>query len=197
VTTNENLKLPIKYTHPLFSRYFTLFLGLMVIVYMFFVIFTKTNLDTPTFRKVLPFIIILFAFDSVSRNLFTLNQVTIAEKSIQFSFLLKKKMIIKWEDIVKIEAHVGKKKYFTLYYSQVLKEDQIEVSQQSINTINSNLKKFFFLMAFTNIIEILNHIKTFAPQIETDEFVSSLLITPNSSLKDKSSQREGKGENNA
>ena len=175
MTTMEDT-FPKKYKHPLFSRYFTLCLGILVIAYMFFYIFTQVNLDTPTFRKVLPFIIILFAFDSVSRNLFTLNQITFKETDIHFSFLLKKKLVIKYEDLLKIEAFVTKKKYFSLYYKASERVVANPKETFDVESIEREIKKFSFPMSFANIIEILNLLKTMAPQMETDEFVGSVVI---------------------
>jgi len=70
-------------------------------------------------------------------------------------------VIIKWEDLKKLEANIQKGKYFVVHY-----------------VVGEEMKKFQFSMAFKDMIDIINFIKVLAPHIETDEFVGSLICTP-------------------
>jgi len=158
-------ELLLKYEFPKFTRYFTLFMGISLIIYSVFIISTQINSDSSTLKKFLPMIIIFFAFDSVYRNLFSLNKILISNETIKFSFLAKKSTIIKWENMVKIETFVGKKKYFLIHYKSFL-----------TSKCNDETTSFQLPMAFKDIIYIINWITKFAPHVETDEFVSSLLF---------------------
>jgi hypothetical protein len=112
-------------------------------------------------RKIIPFVILLLSFDSVSKNLFTLNKVTISEKFLKFSALAKKSVVIEWENLVKIEFEKKKGKTFLVHY----KEKDV-------------MKIYDFSLAFKNVLDILSCIKIMAPHIEIDEFVESLLYAP-------------------
>jgi hypothetical protein len=147
------------FTFPKFTRYFTLIMGIAIICFFIFFIFTKIDSNTSTFKKIVPFIIIFLAFDSVSRNVLSLNKVKIYDKHISFTFLLKKNVNINWEDIKKIESVTNKLRYFIINYE-----------------IDNTAKKFIYPMSFPNTIEILNLIKEFAPAAEFDDFAGSLII---------------------
>lgn len=151
---------PLHFRFPLFTRYFTLILGILVILYSLFFIFTQINADTSKFQKFLPFIIIFFAFDSVSRNLFTVNKISLFKDKIEFSYLAKKKVVIFWENVKKLESYQEKGKFFVIHYLDA----------------SGTIKKHFFPMAFKNIIDIINYIANFNEKIEMDEFVSSLVF---------------------
>ena len=66
-------------------RYFALIMGILLIIYSIFVIFTKLNENTSTFMKIVPFIAFL-ALDSITRNLFSLNKITINEQELKLTF---------------------------------------------------------------------------------------------------------------
>lgn len=166
----DSINLPQTFQFPKFTRYFTLVLGVCVIIYSLFFLFTQINSDSAVFKKILPFIIMFFAYDSVSRNLFSLNKIILTQRNIQFSCIAKKTLIINWEDMLKLESYLVKGKFFLLHYSE-----------------NGVEKKYYFPMAFKNIIEIINFIKQFSPHLETDEFVKSLIFLP----KEKELETEG------
>jgi len=155
----DNLKLPFHYIFPPFLRYFTLLIAICLFAFSVYAIATKVYSDSSTIVKVFPFLIIFFAYDSLYRNLFTLNRVSFFSEYLQLSFLAKKKIVIKWEDIVKIDNNLNKKRFFIIHY----KQGEVE-------------KQFALQMSFPNVIDILNFIKIFAPHIETDELVSSLMF---------------------
>lgn len=153
--------LPKNYRFPRFSRYFTLIMSVLIIIYAIYMIFTKVNDDTSTFMKIIPFLIMFLSLDSLSRNLMSLNKVFIDEQMIKFSFLAKKSVSIPWLRMNKMELYKGKSRSFVIYYT----ENGIE-------------KKFYLTMQFPKMIEIINLIAYLAPHVEFDEFIRSLAVLP-------------------
>ncbi len=166
----ESINFPIVYKFPQFMRFFTLIIATMIIIFSLFVVFTQISSDSSTFKKILPFLIMFLSTDSLVRNLFSLNKVTIIEEGIIFSSLAKRNLFVKWKDIVKLETYQVKGKYFVLHYHNSVEDNQV--------------KKHYFPMAFNNIIEIVNYIVHLSVEIETDEFVKSLVfLEPNKEKK--------------
>ena len=87
---DELYQLPKSVSFPKLSRYFALIMGILLIIYSIFVIFTKLNENTSTFMKIVPFFIAFLALDSITRNLFSLNKITINEQELKLTFLAKK-----------------------------------------------------------------------------------------------------------
>ena len=158
--------LPIFFTFPRFMRYVTLVIGFMLLVFSFYVVFTQINGDSSTFKKILPFIIMFLAADSLFRNLFSLNKVSIYKDKVVFSYIAKKKLIVNWRKINKLETYQGKGKFFVLYYYD--------------NVNSKEIKKYYIPMAYNNILEIVNYIVYLSNDIQTDDFVKSLIyLKPN------------------
>ena len=145
------------YKVPVFSKFFTLFMAIFALFFSIYFIFTQINTDTATVKKVLPFLILLFAFDALYRNLFALYRVTFKNDSINFSYLAKKNVKIDYKSITKLETVLEKKKFFRLHYA-----------------VADELRTHNFPMAYKNIIDILKNIRHYAPQTEVDEFINSV-----------------------
>ncbi|MCB5251229.1 MAG: hypothetical protein RBS16_04155 [Candidatus Cloacimonadales bacterium] len=160
---DELYQLPKSVSFPKLSRYFALIMGILLIIYSIFVIFTKLNENTSTFMKIVPFFIAFLALDSITRNLFSLNKITINEQELKLTFLAKKSVTIPWLRMTKMEIYKGKAKGFNIFYIE-----------------NGQEKKYFLTMQFPKMIEIINLIVFLAPHVEYDEFVKSLAILPKS-----------------
>ena len=155
----KDLKLPLRYGTKAIMRYMSLLFTLILCGYAVMVIFSQAYQNTFFLMKILPFLIIFYSINHIYRNIFTLKNITIKDNELVLFYLLKKKIIIKWENIIKIETIITPRRYFNLYFTNKTDEKIISID-----------------MSFKNIIEILNYIKYFAPHIETDEFVSSLIF---------------------
>ncbi len=155
----EETKFPVTYRFSRFTRGFTLLLALLIVAYSLFFIFSHVNQNSRTFQKVLPFIILFFAIDSVSRNLFSINKITLFEEKVGFFFIGKKNIFIPWLNLKKMEVYTGKQRLFVIHYIE-----------------NGIDKKFYLSMQFPNMLEIVNRIVYFAPHMELDDFVTSLII---------------------
>jgi len=129
------------------------------VIFTIYVFITEIDGDSTTFKKILPFVIVFFAYHAVSTNLLALNKVVIDESSIVFSAIARKKMVIKWTDIKRVDSII-EKKVFVIHH---LRGEQ--------------LHQYRVPLTFKNILDILNFIYLMAPHIETDEFVQSFIYT--------------------
>jgi len=160
---DDELKFPIVFIFPKFLRYSTLTIGFGALILAICWVVFRINEDASTIQKILPFVAMFLTYDSIQRNLFTLNKVIMTDEHIEFAYIAKKSKIIRWDSLIKLDSTVTvKRKHFTLHY-----------------TVEDTTKTFDFSMAFKNIIDILNYIKRIAPNIETDEFVQSLMYIKN------------------
>jgi len=155
----DDLKLPIKFEFAKYTRYISLTLGIVVICWSLFIVIPKLYSDAHILIRLMPFLVIFLGFDVVQKNLFSIKKIVMSDEALQFFYIAKKRTYIKWENLLKIEKYTGRGKFFLFHYKN-----------------NDKTEKYFFPMAHKDIIDILNFIKIIAPHIETDEFVSSLLI---------------------
>ena len=160
IDINKNKGFPRVYRFNQFIRWFTLAFGLAAILYAFWVIFEKIGFESKTFYKIVPFIILFLALNSVMRNLFSLNSILFADKEITFRFLARKSVIIPWNSIKKIVLSKSKRKHINIHY---LKEEKEKV--------------FELTLAFPNMLEIINSIAELCPDVEYDQFLRNVIIS--------------------
>jgi len=159
VDINKRKGFPRTYRFNRFTRWFTIILALFAIIYAVWYVFTAVDVETSTIRKIIPFVIIFLAGNSLFRNLFSLNTVTLFEDRITFGFLLAKDVTIRWEQIAKLSVYSGKTKAIVLHY----------------NT-DEGRKQFTFTMVFPNMLEIINSIAEKCPDIQYDDFLKNIII---------------------
>ncbi|MDY6914772.1 MAG: hypothetical protein SVM86_00440 [Candidatus Cloacimonadota bacterium] len=152
-------KLPQKYKMSPFVRWFTFIFGIFAMVYAIWIIFNKINAEASLFYKIIPFVILFLALNSVIKNLISLNSVKFTKDKLIFGFLGKKAIKINWQDIKKLQAHSNKNRYATLTYEE-----------------NGEEKKVHFTIAFPHILEILNGIGEMAPDIKLDDFMKKVIM---------------------
>jgi len=157
---NQKKGFPRAYKFNRFVRWFTLLLGLSVIIWAIFLIFVKIGSETKFFFKLAPFLIIFFAANSVMRNLFSLNTILFKKDKIVFRFIGRKSTSIYWSSLKKMELDDGKHKMIILTYL----EDRVE-------------KKFSFTLSFPNMMEIVNSIAEMCPELIFDEFMKNVVIS--------------------
>ena len=160
ININQKKGFPRIYRFNPFVRWFTLLLGLSVIGWAIFLIFTKIGLETKFFFKLAPFLIIFFAANSVMRNLFSLNTILFKKDKIVFRFIGRKSTSIYWSSLKKMELDDGKHKLIVLTYMD-----------------NTNEKKFSFTLSFPNMMEIVNSIAEMCPGLIYDEFMKNVIIS--------------------
>ena len=161
IDINEKKGFPRTYRFNQFIRWFVIFLSLFAITYSIFYIFTEIDAESSTFRKIVPFVIIFFAANSLFRNLFSLNSIRFTRSGIEFCYIASKSIpIIHWENIRKLALHPGKVRAIKLTYH-----------------INEQQKELIFTMTFPNMLEIINSIAEMCPHLEYDEFMKNVTLT--------------------
>ncbi len=157
--------LPKSYKFNQLIRWATILIGLFAFCYAFWIAFFSGGIDggSGKIAKAIPFLIMFFALNSLIRNLFSINKVTLTRHIVQFSqIVLRPKEIfidsIKKMEIVGVRARI------------------IKISYNEID--NDKLQEFSFSISFPNILEILNGIYEISPQIELDSFLKSALSSP-------------------
>jgi hypothetical protein len=135
-------------------------LALFAIAYAIWDVFSGITQDSSTFRKIVPFIIIFFAFNSLFRNLFSINSIVFSEKNIAFRFLANKTLFIDWEKLLKLSVYQGKTRAVQIEYLNNKKEK----------------KTFIFTMSFPNLLEIINSIAELADNAEYDDFMTNVIV---------------------
>jgi len=160
ININERKGLPRTYRFNPLIRWFTILLALAVIVYSIWVILYKISSDSSTFYKIVPFIILFLAFNTLLKNLLSVNSIRLSKQNIQFRYLVKPAVSILLDSIIKISLHDSRPKGIKFHY----KEDDQD-------------KNFLLILAFPRILEIVNSIAELCPDIEYDEFIKNIIIT--------------------
>jgi len=157
---NERKGFPRSYWFNRFIRWFTIIFSILAIAYAGWLIFNKLDIDSSNFTKLVPFLIIFFALNSLLRNLFTLNRLIFRQEGIEFVYLLKKNVYIPWVDFVSIKLTKARQKILDVHYSGS----------------DGEMKLQELTLAFPNMLEILNAIIEMVPQAELDDFVGSIAV---------------------
>lgn len=160
IDINKRKGFPRSYKFNQFIRWFTMFFGVMAIAYAMWVMFNKIDGDSSRIVKFSPIIILLLAFNSVIRNLFTLNSLKLFEDKISFRYIGKVAVIVKWSDFRQMKLSEGKRKAVSLIYLD-----------------NNAEKEFRFFLSFPHILEVINSIAEMAPQMELDEFMRTIVMS--------------------
>lgn len=174
IDINKKKGFPRVYRFNPFIRWFVIILSLLAIAYSVWYIFTSVHADTPTFQKIVPFIIIFLASNSLIRNLFSLNSILFKENQIVFRFIASRTVTIPWENIRKIALHSGKARAIRLSYS----DDK-----------DSN-KELIFTMTFPNMLEIINSISEMCPNLQYDDFMKNVTLTDREREEAKKKERK-------
>ncbi|HPR17766.1 MAG TPA: hypothetical protein PLD62_05935 [Candidatus Cloacimonadota bacterium] len=161
IDINATKGLPRKYRFHPFTRWFTLILGSLISLYSLWLIFAKITADSTGFYKFLPFAILFLSLNSVLKNLFTLNVILFQTDSITFRYLGKKSFKLHWQDIKKMEFSNDKFKQIILKYA-----------------VGSEEKSFAFAISFPNMLEIVNSIAEMCPEMECDDFMKNVIVSP-------------------
>ena len=158
---NERKGFPRSYWFNQAIRWFTILFSGLAIIYGGWLIVNKVNVDSSTFTKVVPFLVIFFALNSLLRNLFTINRLIFRAEGIEFTYLLKKNVYIPWQDFVSIKLIKARQRILDISYTG--NEGEIKVHELTL--------------AFPRMLEILNAIIEMVPQAELDDFVSSVAVS--------------------
>ena len=160
IDINKKRGFPRTYKFNPFVRWFTILLAIFAIFYAVWYVFSAVDADPPLVRKLIPFIIIFFAANSLFRNLFSLNSILFKNEKIVFRFLMQKNTHIEWQKITRLTLYQGKSR-------------AIQVDFQE----NGNPRTLIVTMNFPNMLEIINSIAELCPDIELDDFMKTVVIS--------------------
>ncbi len=156
---NSKKGFPRTYRFSPFTRWTTIFIGLFAIIWAVWYVFAAVDADTATLKKIIPFVVIFLAGNSLFRNLFSLNTLVFTEQGLEFGYLLARNIFIKWEEIKKLSVYSGKTRAVVMDYEK-----------------GGQKKSLTFTMVFPNMLEIINSIAEKCPDIEYDEFMKNIII---------------------
>ncbi|MBN1326330.1 MAG: hypothetical protein JW996_00095 [Candidatus Cloacimonetes bacterium] len=157
---NKKKGFPRNYRFNQFIRWFTLLLATAAAAYAIWVIFTKLDSNSPTFYKVVPFVILFLAVNSMMKNLLSVNSIKFREDKIEFHFILRPILIIPWKAFRKMKLAEAKIRGIKIIYE-----------------IQGKEKIFLLPLGYPNILEIVNSIAELCPQLEYDEFLQNVIIS--------------------
>lgn len=160
IDINKKKGFPRTYRFNPFIRWFVILLSLFAIAYSVLYIFTAIDAESSTFHKIVPFIIIFFASNSLFRNLFSLNSIVFNKEGILFRYLANKSVSMRWEDIRKLSLYPGKSRAIKICFLE-----------------NDREKELIFTMTFPNMLEVINSIGEMCPQLEYDDFMKNVILT--------------------
>jgi len=151
--------IPISYRYNPWIRYPMLLISSSVIVYTVYFLVLQINQNTPLLMKIIPFIILYVALDSILRHIASLNSVTFTPDMLILGFLAKRSIRIPYDRIIRFEIMRKITLYLILFYAD---EDGRE------RTFRTNL-------SFPNMIKVLMGIEDMAPQLQIDEKMRAAL----------------------
>jgi len=157
---NNRKGLPRSYWFNQIIRWFTILFALFAIIYAGWLIFNKVDANSDTFTKVVPFVIIFFGVNSLLRNLFSLNKLLFTTKSLKMEYLIRKPVVINWDNIISLKSKIARQKLLQITYTD-------ETGKERVHELN---------LAFPKILEILNAIIELCPQAKLDDFMDSIAV---------------------
>ncbi len=170
---NQRKGFPRSYWFNQFIRWFTIIFSILAITYALWIIFTKINTDSTSFAKIVPFLIIFFALNSLFRNVFSLNRLMFRQEALEFHYLLRKTTIIAWNDFISIKMVRARQRVLDIKYQKSEGEAIQELT-----------------LAFPKMLEILNAIIEMTPQVKLDDFMESIVIGEGDKIKQPGSSSD-------
>lgn len=166
----ESVK-PLRFRfHPL-VRMFMLMLGVIAAGYStyFIVILIPRYGQVTVFFKIVSSVVLYVSLSTVYKHLTSLNSVIISQDGIALGFLLRKRIVIPWHNLVKMEIYKTITHYWKLSY----------LDHKGVVRI------FKTSLAFPGIMEILLLIQAHKPDIELNHLLKQVLLYKNSPTQQK------------
>ncbi len=144
-----------------FVRWLVLFFAVAAMGYAIWVAINKINAETGLFFKIVPFAIIFLAINTIIKNIFSINTVRFTDDDIRFGFIGRSKVVIPWNSMKKMEFVTSRQRLIRLTYEKDGKDAM-----------------FVFTTGFPKILDILNGILRKRSDIELDDFLDKVLVSP-------------------
>lgn len=152
-------KMPVRYrVHPL-QRYPGILFTLLIILGILYFLFTKVNLDSPNFIKVISLVVLYIGLDQFFRHVSSLNEVIFTQECLWLRFVLKSPIPILWENIKSLQ--LNKRITYYVYIGYV--------------DTNGKLQTYKTPASFPKMLEILYNISELAPGIPMNDKLRKML----------------------
>lgn len=153
---------PTRYRFHPFVRFSILLLASIVTIYCiyFIVILIPKNSNSTLFSKLVSILVLYVALNSIYRHLTGLNSVIIFADKIKFNFVIKRSISISWQEIISMQIY----KKITHFW----KIEYIDKKGAKNELITS--------LAFPGIMEILDKILEYKPDLEMNELLRQVII---------------------
>lgn len=139
-------------------RWITIVLAFLALGYGIFVVLTKLTDSSSYLSKLLPYAIVFLALNSLIKNFFTINTITLEDDFVIFSKLFGKSVNIRITTISAISLVDGRRRFIKIDYQQ-----------------DGNNLSYKFSSGFPKIAEVLKKISAKNPSIEFDEVIGIVI----------------------
>jgi len=168
---NQKKGLPRNYRFNQKIRWFVLLLATASIFYAIWIILYKIDPESAKFHKMAPFVIMFFAFNVVMKNLFSINTIRFESSRIVFKYIGRPSIPINWEQIRSMKFAKSKRKIIEILWDK-----------------DGTEKKFFFNVAYPNMLEIINAMAELTSNVEFDDFLEKVIVSAGKNTKTQSSK---------
>ena len=139
-------------------RWITIVLAFLALGYGIFVVLTKLTDSSSYLSKLLPYAIVFLALNSLIKNFFTINTITLEDDFVIFSKLFGKSVNIRITTISAISLVDGRRRFIKIDYQQ-----------------DGNNLSYKFSSGFPKIAEVLANIKQQNPDTVFDKMLQSVV----------------------
>jgi hypothetical protein len=159
IDINQKKGLPRTYHFNLQLRWLSVFASLLTLGICLWFVFFQLTMQYPMFFRILPFLLIFFAVQTLFTQASSLNAVRFDPERIIFIYLLRKPHVIYWRQFRKMSFSTKGFRSIKITYEE-----------------GSELKEYQLTITFQNIIEIVNAIAELCPQLEFDDFMRNVIV---------------------
>ncbi len=157
---NARRGLPRTYRFNPLIRWTTMFFAALAFGYAVWVLMSgRITANTGMFFKVVPFLIMFLAINSLLKNLLSLDRIRFEPQRLRFRFIARKSVNIAWSELRGMKFMEGRMRLIRLQYER-----------------DGQMRQYDFSINFPNMLEIVNAIFELAPHIEVDEFLGNVLV---------------------
>lgn len=147
--------------HPL-VRFFMLFLGALTAAYSiyFIAILIPHTANLTIFFKIVSVVVLYVSLSTMYTHLAGLNSVYVMQDRLELRFLLRKRIVVTWDKLIKMDIYKVITHYWKLEYID-----------------NKGNKRIFKTsLAFPGIINLLIDIQDRKPDVELNELLKQVLL---------------------
>lgn len=159
IDINQRLGIPRTYRFNPELRWLTILVAFIATGCSLWFILFRINMDFPVILRILPFLVIFFAFQSMYNQMTMLNAIVFEQDRIMFLTIAKRPVEIPWASFRKMEFSTKGFRSVKITYETP-----------------SGPAEYSMTITFRNILEIVNSIAELCPQLEYDPFIKNVIV---------------------